>query len=143
MPTAQPGPWLEQALARGLIRPEQLPAATPARPLAADVRGVNPLLDAPSPDASEKEFQSKVVALAEANDWRTFHVFDSRRSAAGFPDLVLVRKGTLILAELKSDVGRLSAEQKEWLKELREVNGVAVRLWRPSLWSAIVAELTV
>lgn len=108
----------------------------------AAVGGAGPSLCPPRPGALEKEFQAAVVRLAESHGWRVYHTHYSRRSAAGYPDLTLVRKGVLILAELKTDKGRTSAAQDEWLRELRVVPGVRTRLWRPALWSAIVAELT-
>lgn len=123
-------PSIIRAVDRGLIRlngePPLVASAVPAE-LPADL--------------SEKQFQAHVIALAESHGWRTFHVYDSRRSAAGWPDLAICRAGVLILAELKTDVGRLTAAQTEWLDLLRTVPGLRVRLWRPSLWAAIRAEL--
>ena len=121
------GPWLERAEERGLVR------------LGAGVRAPAP---PPPAGCSEKVFQRHVVALAERGGWEAFHVYDSRRSAAGFPDLVLVRPPVLILAELKTDTGRTTPAQDEWLELLGRVPGVRVRLWRPALWAAIAAELT-
>jgi hypothetical protein len=57
---------------------------------------------------SEAEFQAQVVSLAELRGWRIFHDHDSRRNTAGLPDLILVRRGRLIFAELKSERGRIS-----------------------------------
>jgi hypothetical protein len=53
------------------------------------------------------------------------------RNAPGFPDLLLVRDQTLIVVELKSDRGRETPEQKEWLTAFRRVVRVVVRTWRP------------
>lgn len=94
------------------------------------------------PNCSEKVFQARVIALAESNGWECYHPFDSRRSAAGYPDLTLVRGPELIYAELKTDVGRVTADQQRWQELLAAVPGVRVRLWRPRDWDAIVAELT-
>ncbi len=137
MPTAPVGPWLAQALARGLIRGDTLlTSADPAGRL--PVRAPAP----PPPGCPEKLFQARVIALATANGWAAYHTFDSRRSAAGFPDLVLVRGPVLFLAELKTDKGAASPAQRRWLELLAAVPGVRVRLWRPCHWPAIVAELT-
>ena len=38
---------------------------------------------------TEKAFQTAVVELAELCGWKVYHTYDSRRSAPGFPDLVL------------------------------------------------------
>ena len=122
-------PAIQQAIERGLIQLGNAPQA--------------PALEAELPDGiSEREFQQKVIGLAERHGWRVYHTFDSRRSAPGWPDLSIARPGQLILAELKTDAGKLRPEQAEWLELLRTVEGIRVRLWRPSLWPAIVAELT-
>ena len=96
---------------------------------------------------SEKEWQTTVLDLAKLGGWRSYHTFDSRRSAAGFPDLVLTRPPELVFAELKAEKGRTTPEQEAWLEDLRVVaqcimlNGeglggdaipVQVYVWRPS-----------
>lgn len=86
---------------------------------------------------SEVDLQANVITLARFRGWRVFHPFDSRRSAPGYPDLTMVRDGRLVLVELKSQRGRLRAEQHVWLGELREVareRGIEVYLWRPMDW---------
>ena len=80
---------------------------------------------------SEKTFQGMVIALANATGWRTYHTFDSRRSAAGYPDLTMVRGARLIMAELKSEMGFASAAQLAWLGALGAIDGVEVFLWKP------------
>ncbi len=99
-----------------------------------------PISPPPAPNCSEKVFQAAVIALAEREGWEPYHTFNSKRSHPGWPDLVLVKPPVLILAELKTDTGRTTAEQDRWLELLRGVPGVRVRLW-PSLWLAIVSEL--
>lgn len=84
------------------------------------------------PAQSEAQFQREVLNLAEFNGWRPYHTHDSRRSHPGFPDLVLVRDGRLIFAELKSATGRVRPAQQEWMDALRAVDGVEVYLWRPA-----------
>lgn len=85
------------------------------------------------PPVSERTFQSQVVQLARANGWLLYHTFDSRRSAAGFPDLTLVREGELVFLELKSDKGRVTPEQQQWLAELAACGHVA-EVARPRDW---------
>jgi hypothetical protein len=101
-----------------------------------------------SPDVSEADFQRAVIELAKLRGWRVWHDNDSRRNAAGFPDLIMVRRGRLVLAELKAQRGRLRPEQDGWLRDLAIVEAeaegtgaVAERLWRPSDWSEIQAVL--
>jgi hypothetical protein len=100
---------------------------------------------------TERQFQRAVVEYAQLRGWMVYHTFDSRRSNAGFPDLVLVRRGHLVVAELKSEKGRVSPDQLRWLDALGEVEhatvahvaglggvvypAVEVHVWRPSDWS--------
>src|SRR5689334_7845732 len=70
------------------------------------------------PPESEDKFQTKVLELARIYHWKTYHTYDSQRSTAGFPDLVLVRPPRLIFAELKSAGGNLTVAQKEWLEDI-------------------------
>jgi hypothetical protein len=60
---------------------------------------------------------------------------------AGLPDLILCKPPRLIFAELKSERGRVRAEQQAWLDALRQCAGVEVYLWRPSDWASIVETL--
>ncbi|MEW6583441.1 MAG: VRR-NUC domain-containing protein, partial [Actinomycetota bacterium] len=54
---------------------------------------------------SEAAFQDQVVDLARLRGWLVYHTFDSRHSAAGFPDLILARGDRLVAAELKTQRG--------------------------------------
>lgn len=101
---------------------------------------------------TEADFQQQVLDLAAMYRWRAYHTHDSRRSHAGFPDLVLVRAPRLIFAELKTAAGRLTAAQAGWLEELRDVadagrfsradrGAVEVYLWRPADLQAIAGIL--
>lgn len=88
----------------------------------------------------------RVPGIALALGWRGYHTHRSQHSPAGFPDLVLVRRGRLVFAELKRQAAshRPTPEQEAWLEDLTEVgdrgrllgasatNGlVDVYLWRP------------
>jgi hypothetical protein len=92
---------------------------------------------------TERQFQQAVEDLARALRWRVYHTYDSRRSAPGFPDLVLARQDEpIIFAELKTDKGRVSPAQAEWLAALEDTaSDVEVHVWRPSEWSAIERRL--
>ena len=89
---------------------------------------------------SEAAFQAAVVQLAKELGWHWHHAHDSRRTEAGFPDLVLVRGGALLFVELKADRGRLSPEQAVW-RDALQACGAAWYLWRPSDWDDIVSVL--
>jgi len=86
---------------------------------------------------SEKAFQAQVLDLARLSGWLVYHTHDSRRSAPGFPDLVLVRPPVVLFAELKSEEGRLRPEQRDWLEAMWGCGDVEARLWRPSDWPEI------
>jgi hypothetical protein len=96
---------------------------------------------------TEKQFMAQVVALARLRGWRVYHTFDSRRSAAGFPDLVLCRgrDRRLIFAELKLDGTEPTPAQAAWLGELARLveawPGLLVACWRPRDWAEIEEEL--
>lgn len=86
----------------------------------------------------EKDFQQQIIDLARLAGWLVYHTRDSRRSAPGFPDLVLARGQRVIFAELKrSEKETLSDEQETWLKTLRSAQGVETYLWRPENWDEI------
>ena len=90
---------------------------------------------------SEKAFQSQVIALATATGWVCYHTHDSRRSAAGFPDLTLVRGARLLFAELKSAIGFATSAQTGWLTALGDA-GAETYLWRPDDLDEIAAVLS-
>ena len=95
--------------------------------------------------ANEREFQAAVLELLGWHGWRTYHTHDSRRSNPGFPDIVAVHThGGLIFAELKTEKGRVSKAQQEWLDDLTGSLGASIHLgyaWvgtlRPSDWTRI------
>lgn len=94
------------------------------------------------PPEPEKQFQAAVVQLAKLNGWATYHAYDSRRSASGMPDLLLVKPPRLIFAELKSSRGRLSPAQTAWLALLKAVPCAEVHVWRPEDKQHIAAILS-
>lgn len=87
----------------------------------------------------EREWQAQVLEAAQLMGWLGYHTHDSRRSAPGFPDLVLVRERVLF-AELKTDTGRLRPEQATWLERLRDA-GAEAYLWRPRNWDGVLDTL--
>ena len=54
---------------------------------------------------------------------------------AGFPDLILVRPPRLVVAELKSVRGPVTARQQLWLDDVAAVPGIEVHVWRPDDWA--------
>jgi len=90
---------------------------------------------------NERDFQAQVLQLANLTGWLTYHTHDSRRSQAGFPDLVFVRPPAIVFAELKSARGKLRPEQEAWLEAVAGCETVGARLWRPSDWPEIEKEM--
>lgn len=82
---------------------------------------------------TEATLLTAVRKIARLTGWLTYHTHDSRRSEPGFPDLVLLhtRRHRLIFAELKTDTGRLTPDQENWLAALAET-GHEIALWRPT-----------
>lgn len=90
---------------------------------------------------TEKELQEGLVAHAHLHGWLAYHTHDSRRSVAGFPDLILVRDGECLAWELKKEKGRPRAGQLEWLDELGRVPGIEADLIRPSTYDRALERL--
>ena len=103
---------------------------------------------------TEAELLEQVKAVAQTLGWRLYHAFNSRRSAAGFPDLALVRPPRVIFMELKSEKGRLDTRrrfsprtgralpnQKDWKDAFEACPGVEYYLWRPRHWDEIMEVL--
>lgn len=78
----------------------------------------------------EAAVQETIVDLATTLRWRSYHTYDSRRSAGGYPDLTLVRD-RVVFAELKRAGEQPKPDQVEWLDALAG-GGAEVYLWRLS-----------
>ena len=104
---------------------------------------------------SEAEFLNLVVELAHLKGWLVAHSRPAWSSKGyrtpiqgdkGFFDLVLVRRtpegfSDIIFAELKSEKGRLTKEQQEWLDVLKLNPTTQCFVWRPSDWQEIISVL--
>lgn len=106
---------------------------------------------------SETAFQSAVLRLAKIRGWRVAHfrkvrTFDRQgrprwstpvaADGAGFPDLVLARRGRVVFAELKAEDGSLEPEQRTWIAALetagaKSAGALEVVVWRPRDWATI------
>ncbi len=80
---------------------------------------------------TERELQDAIIEVAKLTGWMVYHTWRSDHSPAGFPDLVLVRDGRLIFAELKSAKGKLTVNQRQWLRALERA-GQEVYVWYPA-----------
>ena len=98
------------------------------------------------PKLTEAQFTRQVLELAKVFGWRTMHQRPARTAkgwrtavqgdGVGWPDLVLVRGGRLIFAELKVGNRGLTPMQAVWLDALDRV-GADVYVWRPENWDLI------
>ena len=89
---------------------------------------------------TEKAFQSDVMRVAKMLGWLCYHTFDSRRSASGFPDLVLVRE-RILYRELKVGKNKLSQSQELWRDSIMDAGGDWAE-WRETDMDDIVADLS-
>ena len=89
------------------------------------------------PAMTEKEWQKQVVALAAAFGFRSYHPWLSIRSERGWPDLALFKPDRFLLAELKTDKGKLTPAQDVMIADLRAA-GVEVHVWRPRDWDDVM-----
>jgi hypothetical protein len=95
---------------------------------------------------TEKQLTRIVADAATTFGWRRYHTHRSDFSPAGYPDETLLRGHQLIFAELKSDTGKLSPLQTEWLDDLGRnqpgrVTDVRAYLWRPDDIETIIRVL--
>jgi len=88
---------------------------------------------------SEKQFERQVKDAASLFRHEYYHTQRSQWSPAGFPDCVMVRE-TVIYAELKSEKGKLSEDQRRWLLALCRA-GQRVFVWKPSNLDQIIEVL--
>lgn len=92
---------------------------------------------------TEAELQAAIIEAARWTRWLVYHTHDSRRSQAGFPDLILLhpRSSTLVVAELKSTKGRITPEQRAWLDAFAAIPCCRVRVYRPCDLDVAITEL--
>lgn len=94
---------------------------------------------------TEAEFTRQVLELAKLHGWRTAHFRPGRTKSGwktavsgdgkGFPDLILLRREDMIVAELKVGRNKLTKEQTAWLMAFD--NLCQVYVWHPSHWREI------
>lgn len=97
---------------------------------------------------TEANWMNLVAEYARVHGWLVAHFRPSlsggkhmtavQYDGAGFLDLVMVRKGELIFAEVKREVrSEVTPEQARWIDELLTVEGIRVVVWRPSDWPKV------
>ena len=83
---------------------------------------------------SEDDLLVDVAQRLTLGRWKWTHVRRSDKAVTmgdpGVPDILAVRRGELLVVELKSAKGGYRTGQAEWLEELGAVTRVTVRTWR-------------
>lgn len=81
---------------------------------------------------TEAQLQARVVKQAKTLGWsHIYHTRFSLKSAAGYPDLHMVRGERSVFAELKREREKPTPAQESWLEALRTA-GHEAYVWRPS-----------
>lgn len=84
---------------------------------------------------SEKDFSTQVEGMLDLFGWQWCHFRTARTKESwktaitghkGFVDYVAVRPPRVIFAELKSDTGKLSDDQYEWIEALKDCQRVII-----------------
>jgi hypothetical protein len=97
---------------------------------------------APGRALSEDEWKARVIDTAKVFGWRICHVRPARTAHgwrtpyeghSGLPDLILARRGVVLLAELKTDTDKPTLDQQAWLDSA----GSQGYLWRPCDWDQV------
>lgn len=70
----------------------------------------------------EKDFQANIIQLAQTLGWMIHHDRGDYRECiggvSGFPDLVLAKGRRVIFLELKSETGKITPNQQQWMNAL-------------------------
>jgi hypothetical protein len=96
----------------------------------------------------ERELQDHIVELATKGlGLLCYHTHDSRHSPKGFPDLIILGRGRMVVSELKRQREKPTPDQEKWLREYRQLAEefvapaggkgcppVEVYVWRPMDW---------
>lgn len=97
---------------------------------------------------SEQRYQNQIIELARKLGWGLiYHTYNSRRSAYGFPDLILLKafdngKAICLALEVKSQKGRVRPGQREWIETFSLVDGVISAITRPLEWDCLTLLLS-
>ena len=114
--------------------------------------GIHPWTLGSGEDMTESEWQQKVLKSAHQLGWQSMHIGRTGKHQAvgakgtmgtGWPDLVLVKGGRIIFAELKTARAGVTVEQRSVLMLLMDVAGAEVHVWRPQDFGQVLDTLAV
>jgi hypothetical protein len=80
---------------------------------------------------NEADWQAQIKDAARTFGWLYYHTRYSFGSDKGWPDTALIRPPRLVLAELKTERGKLTADQAVMLEALKQCTSVEAYVWRP------------
>lgn len=83
----------------------------------------------------ERDLQENVRVLAKMRGYLFYHTHRSRHSPAGFPDCVFIKNERIVVAELKREKAKLTADQQGWIDGFASC-GIPAYVWRPSSWNS-------
>ena len=86
---------------------------------------------------TEAAFQTRITDFCERVRLKWFHDNDPLRNNPGWLDLTIGGPGGVLFRELKTDTGRLTTDQKDWL-HLLQAAGYDAGVWRPRDWEHVV-----
>ena len=98
-------------------------------------------------ELTERDFSTAVEDLLSTFGWRWTHFRPARTEHSwvtalsghkGFLDYIAVRLSRLLIFELKSERGKLTPDQTEWLDALEATGKVEVYIWKPGDWFQIL-----
>jgi hypothetical protein len=90
---------------------------------------------------TERALQSAIIHAARSLGWMVYWTWNSRHSPEGYPDLVLVKNGVILVYELKTEKGRMRPMQQEWLDALAGATVKTSRVIRPGDLDDVLKEL--
>lgn len=95
------------------------------------VTGTDPWRVAVAEEMTEAELLTAVRGHIRQLGLWSYHTHRSDRSDAGFPDLVIVGRNKILYRELKTQTGRIRAEQTTVIGLLAAA-GADIAIWRPA-----------
>jgi len=82
---------------------------------------------------TESQLREQIRDLCKTFGWKFYFTWSSIHSPRGMPDLILCKPPRLVFAELKTEKGKVSPHQQEWIDLLNECGGnVECYVIRPS-----------
>ncbi len=70
-------------------------------------------------NTTEAHMYAALRSAARIGGWALYHTWRSDHSEAGFPDILAIRGGELLVFECKTRTGKVRAAQVDWLEAFR------------------------